>query len=65
MDGNPLVGSTCVRGPATGDSSSFLFIVWTLPPDEFIFLMKINTTCKLAQTSAIFSLFLEWSYINF
>ena len=37
------VGSMCVRGPATWDSSSFLCIVWTLLPDEFIFLMKIDT----------------------
>ena len=40
MDGNPLFGSTCVHGSATGDFLNFLFIGWHT--DEFIFLMKIN-----------------------
>ena len=27
VDGNPLVGSSCVRGPATGDFFGLLYIV--------------------------------------
>ena len=44
MDGNTLVGSMCVRGPATVDSISFQRIVRKLLPDEFIFFIKINTS---------------------
>ena len=41
VDGNPLVGSTCVRGPATGDSFSLLCIV-LLTDVIYSFVMTFN-----------------------
>ena len=41
VDGNQLVGSTCVRGPATGDSFSLLCIV-LLSDVIYSFVMTFN-----------------------